>query len=82
MEIGTPYTCRAEYALPETASDELKDFLAMMIQPDAAKRCTAEDAMKHPWVLADDQTEEHADVCLSLNLPTLWCGSIRVEGVP
>jgi hypothetical protein len=60
--------CRAEYALPETASDALRDFLAMMIQPDAAKRYTAQDAMKHYWVLGDDQTEDEADVRLSTSL--------------
>lgn len=53
----------AQYALPETVSPELKDFLAQMIQPDVSKRLTAEDALKHPWVLADDQTEEEVDVC-------------------
>jgi len=54
---------KAQYALPETVSPELKDFLAQMIQPDASKRLTAEEALKHPWVLADDQTEEDVNVC-------------------
>ena len=54
---------KAQYTLPETVSPELKDFLAQMIQPDASKRLTAEEALKHPWVLADDQTEEDVNVC-------------------
>jgi serine/threonine protein kinase len=53
---------RAEYTLPDTASKELADFLALMIQPDPTKRLGAEEALKHPWVLADDQTEEQVDV--------------------
>ena len=54
---------KAEYKLPETASKELADLLAKLIEPDASKRLTAEDALKHPWVRADDQTEEEVDVC-------------------
>ena len=53
---------KAEYKLPATASKELADLLAKLIEPDASKRLTAEDALKHPWVRADDQTEEEVDV--------------------
>ena len=52
---------RAEYEAPESASDGLLALLSETIQPDPAKRLTASDACKHPWVLAEDQSEEQVE---------------------
>ena len=60
----------AEYELPESASEELRDLLAQLLQPDVSKRLTAADALKHPWVLADDRTEEQVDVSVTRLLPS------------
>lgn len=42
---------KADYTLPGDASDELRDLLSHLIQPDPAARYTAAEALKHPWCL-------------------------------
>ena len=40
---------KADYKLPSDVSDPLVDLVSHLIQPDAAKRYTAAEALKHPW---------------------------------
>ena len=47
-------SCEAHYTVPDAikgnaTSEELKDLLAGMLQPDPEKRFTVSDVWNHPW---------------------------------
>uniref|UniRef100_A0A7R9TE50 Protein kinase domain-containing protein n=1 Tax=Prasinoderma coloniale TaxID=156133 RepID=A0A7R9TE50_9VIRI len=42
---------------PTNLSDDLRDLLSQMLQPDPSKRVTARNALNHPWLA---RTREHA----------------------
>ena len=51
--ISTPY-----YPIRRNVSDELKDFIAKLLNKDAVKRITIDEALKHPWF---DKQHENLD---------------------
>lgn len=40
----------AQYELPHTVSEELRDFVSKMLQVDPDKRFSAQQCLEHPWV--------------------------------
>jgi len=42
---------KADYKLPSDVSEPLVDLVSHLIQPDAAKRYSAAEALKHAWCL-------------------------------
>ena len=59
---------KAEYDLPSDVAAPIADLLTHLIQPDPAKRFSAVDALKHPWIeQANAQTKENvsSDVAMS-----------------
>jgi serine/threonine protein kinase len=52
---------KAEYDLPSDVAAPIADLLTHLIQPDPAKRFSAVDALKHPWLLGADRAAEDVD---------------------
>lgn len=48
-------TADYEFFSPEfdEISDEAKDFISKLLQPDPKNRMTANDALKHPWIIGN-----------------------------
>lgn len=39
-------------------SEDAKDLVGRMLDPDPERRITIEDALKHPWIKVTNETEK------------------------
>lgn len=69
--VGQPLMSRLSHLQPwPSVSNQAKDFIQSLLQPDPAARLTAQQAIRHPWVLtlAAGSSTRNLHRCISQNL--------------